>query len=90
MLPNDLLHSRHGNVWTWCQEQVKVYPAGNGDEATEDQEDELLIANSTSRVLRGGSFHTEVSSVRSADRYVDVPTNRDCFIGFRMVRTFLP
>ena len=30
-----------GNVFTWCQERFKAYPAGKGDEAVEDKEDDI-------------------------------------------------
>jgi len=42
--PNDLgLFDVHGNVFTWCQESFKAYPAGKGDKAEEDQEDGLVV-----------------------------------------------
>ncbi len=65
--PNDLgLFDMQGNVYTWCQESYTDYPAGKGDEAAEDHEDELVV--NSSRVLRGGSFDDQASNVRSANR----------------------
>jgi eukaryotic-like serine/threonine-protein kinase len=88
--PNDLgLFDVQGNVFTWCQERYKAYPIGKGDEA-EDQEDGLVVISTDSRVLRGGSFANQASSVRSARRNVTVPTNRDNLFGFRPARTFAP
>src|SRR5262249_51709952 len=60
--PNDLgLFDLHGNVYTWCQESFKVYPAPKDDEAFEDKDDVLSILNTTSRVLRGGSYYHRAS-----------------------------
>ena len=86
--PNDLgLFDVQGNVFTWCQESYKVYPTGKGEEAAEDKEDSLVISPTQSRVLRGGSFFIKASYVRSANRNVDVPSNRDLSYGFRVART---
>jgi formylglycine-generating enzyme required for sulfatase activity len=86
--PNDLgLFDGLGNVFTWCQESYKPYPEGRGEEASEDQEDALVIVNTVSRVLRGGSFLSQPSNVRSANRAYDVPTNRGVNFGFRPART---
>src|SRR5262249_51652916 len=55
--PNDLgLFDMHGNVYTWCQESYKDYPAPKDGGAVEDKEDGLSINPQTGRVLRGGSF----------------------------------
>ena len=76
--PNDLgLFDVQGNVYTWCQERYKEYPAGKGDGAEEDKEDELVVTSTDSRVLRGGSFCDPASHVRSAYRDLTVPTDRD-------------
>jgi formylglycine-generating enzyme required for sulfatase activity len=77
----------HGNVWSWCQEQYKVYPRGPGERANDDKEDDLIINAQASRVLRGGSFGHPASLVRSAARLGGVPTNRSNYIGFRVART---
>src|SRR5262249_12388227 len=80
--PNDLgLFDLHGNVYTWCQESLKGYPAPKDDGAFEDKEDFVSIQLSISRVLRGGSFTNPASLVRCADRLRDVPTNRLVNVG---------
>ena len=66
---------RAGNVYTWCQESTSPIPR-KGDKAVEDKEDDLVIVNALSRVLRGGSFVSQASIVRSSYRNNDVPTNR--------------
>jgi len=87
--PNDLgLFDLHGNVYTWCQESYKLYPKANEAEASDDQEDGLLVSSAVDRVLRGGSFLYLASNVRSANRIGSVPTNRDIVVGFRPARTF--
>jgi formylglycine-generating enzyme required for sulfatase activity len=89
--PNDLgLFDMHGNVYTWCQESYKDYPAPKDGGAVEDKEDDLSINSQTGRVLRGGSFYYPASLVRSAIRFRYVPTNRLDFVGFRPARTFTP
>jgi formylglycine-generating enzyme required for sulfatase activity len=80
----------HGNVYTWCQESYKDYPAPKDDEAVEDKEEDLSINPQTVRVLRGGSFTRLASYVRCAHRDWIMPTYRSCFVGFRPARTFTP
>jgi len=87
--PNDLgLFDVQGNVFTWCQEQYKPYP--QGEETSDDKEDDLVIVSTNSRVLRGGSFNTQASNVRSSYRVSYVPSNRALNLGFRPARTFIP
>jgi formylglycine-generating enzyme required for sulfatase activity len=89
--PNDLgLFDVQGNASTWCQGSYTAYPIGKGGEVSEDKEDDLVIDSTQSRVLRGGSFYLQASLVRSADRYINVPTNRNLSVGFRPARTFTP
>ncbi len=84
--PNDFgFFDLQGNVFSWCQESYKAYP--QGILTSEDREDGLVIVATTSRVLRGGSFISLASNVRSAYRNSDVPTNRINSFGFRPART---
>lgn len=86
--PNDLgLFDAHGNVFTWCQETFKPYAVAKGDEAVEDQEDDLLVTSNGTRELRGGSFLSLASVVRSALRYNLPPTLRSPEYAFRVART---
>ncbi len=76
--PNDLgLFDVHGNVWQWCQN-------GYGGEAAMDS----IVQDNTWRVLRGGSFDSQASNVRSADRPGTQPVNRFNPFGFRPARTY--
>ena len=89
--PNDLgLFDVQGNVYIWCQEgykDYKEYIKGKAGEVVEDGEDDLVIAGTRGRVMRGGSFVTPASSVRSALRNLDVPAYRNLIFGFRPART---
>jgi formylglycine-generating enzyme required for sulfatase activity len=86
--PNDLgLFDVQGNVFVWCQERYKEYPAGKGDEVVEDQEDGLEVTGTDARVLRGGSFREQASYFRSADRVNYLPTGRNNQFGIRPART---
>ncbi len=86
--PNDFgLFDMHGNVWNWCQESYKNYPKTKNGEAIEDKKDALSIVPTEGRVLRGGSFTTLASLVRSAKRTDGVPTTQDFAVGFRPART---
>jgi eukaryotic-like serine/threonine-protein kinase len=85
--PSDLgLFDVHGNSWTWCQESFKAYPQGK--ETSADMEDELIIASTVTRVMRGGSFTSPALLVRTACRVYNVPTNHNRSVGFRAARTF--
>ena len=84
--PNDFgLFDVQGNVYTWCQESYAIYP--QGDAVSDDKEAELQVVSTASRVLRGGSFNSLASYVRSATRNNYVPTNRTLTYGFRPART---
>jgi formylglycine-generating enzyme required for sulfatase activity len=86
--PNDLgFFDVQGNVFTWCQESYKSYPTAKGEEVADDKEDALVSSPTQSRVLRGGSFDYQASSVRSAYRIGDLPSYRTYTLGFRVART---
>jgi formylglycine-generating enzyme required for sulfatase activity len=93
--PNDLgLFDTMGNVFNWCQESYKPYPANKGDEAADDNEDELAVASAVSRVLRGSSCRAatrlgfgqrglssnkEVRVSENSIRYDPTAVNRRCW-----------
>jgi formylglycine-generating enzyme required for sulfatase activity len=86
--PNDWgLFDVQGNVWIWCQEGYAAYPATKDSKVIEDKEGDTVIFGTAMRVLRGGSFFSQVSDVRSAYRLGNVPTLRTRGFGFRPSRT---
>ena len=73
------LYDMHGNVWEWCEDWSAAY---TGDGVTNPKG----AATGTSRVLRGGSFLTDVSGARSSFRNYDAPSGRFSSVGFRLAR----
>ena len=82
LMPNDLgLFDMLGNALEWSQSQSATYHDGD------DLEDPVDVNDKKMRVLRGGSFFTQGLTVRSADRYMYVPTVQPTNVGFRPART---
>jgi formylglycine-generating enzyme required for sulfatase activity len=89
--PNDFgFFDVHGNVCCWTQDAFLSYPQGGMANATDDAEGVLFINDQISRMLRGGSFASRASLVRSANRLNNSPTTRNYFNGFRPARTLTP
>jgi formylglycine-generating enzyme required for sulfatase activity len=87
--PNDLgLFDLYGNVIEWVQDPGFVYHWPGGNQWKEDGEYPLDVRDTTRRLLRGGSFDHEPSSLRSADRRAYVPANISTTAGFRVARTY--
>jgi formylglycine-generating enzyme required for sulfatase activity len=88
--PNDFgLFDVQGNAYTWCQERYMDNPSKQSREI-EDKEDIFSIDNQYNRVLRGGSFASPASYVRSSSRNGYGPASRSLYTGFRPARTFTP
>ena len=86
--PNDYgLFDMQGNVREWCQERYVSY-SGSLGLVSEDREDNVSLRDSVRRLLRGGSFDTQSSNVRSAFRASYRPSVRCFAIGFRPSRTY--
>ena len=80
--PNALgLHDLYGNVWEWVEDCFHASYAGlplDGSAWT-------TACTSPQRVLRGGSWSDEASSLRNRGRYA--PEIRNLITGFRLART---
>ncbi len=80
------LYDMHGNVWEWCHDWY-------GDYSTGVQTDPKGPASGSDRVLRGGSWRTDVLDCRAANRGNGEPDRRgngepdrrSNGIGFRLV-----
>ncbi|MGA7936832.1 MAG: SUMF1/EgtB/PvdO family nonheme iron enzyme [Kovacikia sp.] len=76
------LSDMHGNVWEWCLD----YWHGNYEGAPVDGSAWVTGGESSSRVLRGGSWVSDPWHCRSAYRLGLDPGRRyDDFVGFRVV-----
>lgn len=68
-----------GNVWEWTSSQFKNYPFQKEDGREE-------IDDISLRVVRGGSFSDDAGLVCCALRnYINIPSRRYQYIGFRVV-----
>ena len=75
------LHDLYGNVWEWVEDCFHASYAGlplDGSAWT-------TACTSPQRVLRGGSWSDEASSLRNRGRYA--PEIRNLITGFRLART---
>lgn len=86
LLPNDFgFFDLQGNLWTWCQNNYKYFPAG--EETIDDVEDDPQITKDTLRAVHGGSYFLYSTHIRSANRDNALPHARSNFLGMRVART---
>ncbi|HEV7470970.1 MAG TPA: SUMF1/EgtB/PvdO family nonheme iron enzyme, partial [Pseudonocardia sp.] len=76
-----------GDVWEWCDSGWHPYP---GFEAFPYEEYSEVFFGGDYKVLRGGSFGTDESAIRTTFRNWDHPIRRQIFAGFRCARDAAP
>ena len=74
------LHDILGNVVEWVQDWYGGYPGGSVT-------DPVRRSTGWIRVVRGGSWHSNARSCRSANRGGDGPGVRNRYLGLRLLRT---
>ena len=77
------LYDMHGNVWEWVQDCWHDNYAG----APLDGSAWTTGCSDSKRVLRGGSWNSVPTGLRSADRSWDTPDSRYSVYGLRLART---
>jgi iron(II)-dependent oxidoreductase len=81
------VHQLIGDVWEWTSSGWHPYP---GYETFPYPEYSEVFFGGDYRVLRGGSFGTDPSALRSTFRNWDHPIRRQIFSGFRLARDAAP
>ncbi len=76
-------HQMVGDVWEWTATEFTGYP---GFTAFPYREYSEVFFGDGYRVLRGGSWATDASAVRTTFRNWDFPIRRQIFAGFRCAR----
>lgn len=89
LFPNSFgLFDMLGNVNEWCQEPFQPYASPtNSRRKVDEVASDLTARPAVYRVIRGGSYQSLPSALRSAERSRSVPTMNGTSVGFRVART---
>jgi formylglycine-generating enzyme required for sulfatase activity len=80
------LHDMHGNVLEWVEDDWH----GSYEGAPDDGSAWVAHPRGSDRVMRGGSWISDASYCRSANRYNSTPGYRYNILGFRLSRSVAP
>jgi iron(II)-dependent oxidoreductase len=72
-----------GDVWEWTASEFLAYP---GFASFPYREYSEVFYGSEHKVLRGGSWATDPTAIRTTFRNWDYPIRRQIFAGFRCAR----
>jgi len=77
------LYDMHGNVWEWCQDWHDRYPSGSAT-------DPLGPDSGSNRIIRGGSWGSDIWFCNSTDRFGRPPDFMAYNLGFRLAGESFP
>jgi formylglycine-generating enzyme required for sulfatase activity len=75
------IYDMSGNVYEWCEDIyiADIYGKSN-------KKNPIYSSGGPDRVIRGGSWYIAPVLVRCANRYSNVPSDRNAGVGFRLLR----
>ena len=79
------IHDMHGNIWEWCEDYWHDDYIGAPTDGSA-----WLVGGDSDRIVRGGCWTNDETSLRSANRAFSAPAHRDNRIGFRVARGLEP
>ena len=78
------LFERHGNVWEWCDDELRNYAdTAVADGVVLDPAGQRGLGPEARRAVRGGSWIDHARAARSACRILNQRDDRDLDLGFR-------